>query len=210
VPKDRPSRNPRRWATLSCSASALVLLWFCVGTRRLDRLDRWAFDRARPHDVWGPSQIRSSYLVDGLRPPVMVAALGAVVVTICLARRRVRPAVLAGATLAVTAAATQLVRLSLGRQDPHGRTNDLGGSFPSGHTVAVVVCVGIAVWVLRQTAFRWSVLVSVAAGIVMGTALVIEGAHWASDVVGGLLLGVAMLSAAKATGLLAWSARSTR
>ena len=40
----------------------------------------------------------------------------------------------------------------------------------------------------------------------MGAALIIEGAHWASDVAGGLLLGIAVLAAVAASGLVRWSA----
>jgi membrane-associated phospholipid phosphatase len=209
VPSTQGVRSVGSWTAFSWSASGLVLLALSVGLQLLNGPDRWVRDAARPERVWGPVQIRSSYVVEGLRPVVVAALLATVAVAVCLSRRTVRPAVLAVATCAVAAGATLLTKLALARPDPYDHaTDDHGGSFPSGHTISVLVCLGLAVCLLRPGARWWGWLAPGAAAAVMGTALVIEGAHRASDVAGGLLLGVAVLSAARATGFIAWSARS--
>jgi undecaprenyl-diphosphatase len=182
-----------------------------VALQAVNGPDRWVRDAARPEGVWGPVQIRAGYVVEGLRPVVVATLLVAITVAVCLTRRTVRPAVLAAATCAIAAAATLGTKFALARPDPFAHAmDDHGGSFPSGHTISVVVCVGLAVRVLWPAAPWWSWLAPAAPAVVIGTALVVEGAHWASDVAGGLLLGVAVLSAAQATGLVAWSARSRR
>jgi membrane-associated phospholipid phosphatase len=193
------------------SASGLVALGLSVALRLVDGPDRWVRGIARPGGIWGPVNIRSGYVVEGLRPLVVAALLAAVAVAVCMTRRTVRPAVLAAAGCAVAAGATLLAKLALGRPDPYATTmNNHGGSFPSGHTIGVVVCVGLAICLVWPRATWWAWLVPALTGVGMGIALVIQGAHWASDVLGGLLLGVAVLSAGKATGLVAWSARSRR
>jgi undecaprenyl-diphosphatase len=73
-------------------------------------------------------------------------------------------------------------------------------SFPSGHTVHYVVFFGfiayLAFVLIRQPALRWLTL-AIATGLVLlvGPARIYLGAHWASDVLGGYLLGGAVLLA---------------
>lgn len=194
------------WWVFACSAAGFVVLSVCVELGLVDGLDRQVFDLGRPGDVWGPVQMRSVYVVDGLRPPVVAVLLTAVTLMVCLMRRTVRPAALAAGTVAVATAATGLIKLTLARPDPHAALAGHGGSYPSGHTLGVVVGIGLAFYVIRPDSRWWSLLTSVALGFVMGAALIIEGAHWASDVAGGLLLGIAVLAAVAESGLVRWSA----
>jgi undecaprenyl-diphosphatase len=71
-------------------------------------------------------------------------------------------------------------------------------SFPSGHTVHYVVFFGflwfLAFTPLRLPGLRWAML-GLLAGMMLlvGPARIYRGAHWASDVLGGYLLGAALL-----------------
>jgi membrane-associated phospholipid phosphatase len=201
----RPALGPA-WTTFAASAVGFAVLGLCVGQGAVDAPDRWVRDVARPRDVWGPAQIRSEHVVNSLRPVTVAAFLAVATAVVCLSRRTLRPAVLAVGASAAAVVVTALVKVMLVRPDPRGGTSGHGGSFPSGHTTAVVVCIGLVLFVLRPQPRPWQWLVCGAVGLVMGTALVVEAMHWGSDVVGGMLLGVAVLSVARATGFVAWSA----
>jgi membrane-associated phospholipid phosphatase len=176
------------------------LLVACVVLGLVDGVDRRVFAFVRPHDEWGAGQVSWATVVEGLRPPVVGAALALVAVSVCLVRRSLRSAVVPVVAGAVGVGVTLLVKIALARPDPHLTGSGHGGSFPSGHTLGVVVCVGLAVQLLRPGAGRWAWAAAAAAGAVMGAALVVIGAHWATDVLGGLLLGLAVVSGATTTG----------
>jgi len=81
-------------------------------------------------------------------------------------------------------------------QDPDG--------FPSGHTLGVVVVLGVLLYVLwaleRRAAWRWTAVVFCVAMVgVMGYSRMQVNAHWVTDVAGGLVGGVAYLAL-----VLAW------
>src|SRR5207253_3540399 len=67
-----------------------------------------------------------------------------------------------------------------------------GTSFPSGHAVAASVTVIAAVIALLPPGRRraWWVLAAVAFSILMGLSRAYLGAHWLSDAVAGILLGI--------------------
>ncbi|MFI6345643.1 phosphatase PAP2 family protein [Streptomyces sp. NPDC050560] len=78
-------------------------------------------------------------------------------------------------------------------------------AFPSGHAVTAVVACGLLLWLLRRRGVRgpvWAVAVGAAAVSVAGVGFtrVWLGVHWASDVVGGWLLGALVVSLAAAVG----------
>jgi membrane-associated phospholipid phosphatase len=83
----------------------------------------------------------------------------------------------------------------------HGGTLTLNGSYPSGHMMRTVLIYGLGAFVVRRLASRgWArVLAAPSAAVVVGLMAldrVYLGVHWQSDVVGGLLLGGAVLAAA--------------
>jgi membrane-associated phospholipid phosphatase len=152
-------------------------------------------DTMRPHDVWGTSQAWADVVVEGLRSDVMVALVITVTAVFSLVRRNWIP-LAHGALLVLTSSAVvAAAKLSLSRTDPHHDPSSIG-SFPSGHVMFVLVGLGglLIVSGLRTSWVHWAVVA--AATVAMGVALLIQGAHWGSDVLGGALLGLLVLGAA--------------
>jgi membrane-associated phospholipid phosphatase len=175
------------------AAIGYVALAISVRAGVLDGLDARLRQVFRPDDVWGPVQWKADIFVEGLRPALVVPAVGLVVAMLCVIRRSVWPALLVAGTGLLNAALILGTKVAVGRPDPHQTPYSHGGSFPSGHTATVIVFLGLAVYLLRPDGGWWRRLVPGIAGLAMGLGLVIEAAHWATDVVGGGLLGVAVL-----------------
>ncbi len=159
---------------------------------------------ARPDDVWGPLQVRVDVIVEGLRPVLSLLLLAVVTAVAVLARRSVRPLVVTAATTLFLVTTTVGLKVLLHRPDPHGALSDHGGSFPSGHTATVVVCAGLATMLLRPGARSWWWLPTLLLGTSMAAALVVQAAHWATDVIGGGLVGVLVLATVAAVGGDRW------
>ena len=157
-------------------------------------LDRAAIDWFRPDDEWGTTQQRLLPVIDGLEPARAYALLGLVTVVVCLRRHTWRPAVFAVLVSGTSIGVTSVVKVLTHRVDPHGDVASTGGSFPSGHMVALAACLGCCVLLCFRRARWWHwVLVSVPPAA-MAAALLYTAAHWASDVLAGALLAVAALS----------------
>ena len=149
-----------------------------------------------------------------------VSSAAGLVIVVCLALlafRARREAVVLG----LVAAAGHLFKASLkygiGRPRPTPElVNVLSHpgdySFPSGHTVHYVVFLGF-LWFLtfalvRPRLLRWPLLGLLGSLVLLvGLSRVYLGAHWASDVLGGYLLGGALLTLA-ICGYRGWSRRA--
>ena len=114
-------------------------------------------------------------------------------------RRRslVPPALLAGSYLLV-AAATSLVKAGLSRPQPLPLPGVPGRAFPSGHAAQAVVVFGALALLAaagRSPEWRRKALAAVA-GVVglISAALLWRQAHWLTDMVGGVTVGLASLT----------------
>ena len=75
----------------------------------------------------------------------------------------------------------------------------IGGAYPSGHIVALLVCLGAIALALHAEAPWWSRLAWWLVAVtkkpsVMAAALLLTAAHWFTDVLGGVLIAVAVLA----------------
>lgn len=137
--------------------------------------------------------------VTTLGSPVGVAAFA--VALAALAWRRLRwlwPALLLVATPAAAAAISTATKILVGAHRPPAAlqlVTETDPSFPSGHVTATVALLatltvvigGHAGWAVRVALIASTTLAAVAVGL---TRLYL-GVHWATDVLGGLLLGAA-------------------
>jgi membrane-associated phospholipid phosphatase len=128
----------------------------------------------------------------------LAVVIGAVLWLRCRAFAVVYPlTLLAGAVLNIG------LKELVGRpRPPEPDTGVSLASFPSGHTLQATLLFGLlplAVWLLteRAAAHRIAVLVSAAAIVAVGASRVLLGAHWPTDVVGGVLVGLALILVAE-------------
>lgn len=187
------SRGHIRIAALS--GAVFVVLAVLVAAGATQQLDVAAREFFRPEDRWGATQMRVNLVVEGLKPVFVAPVLAVFGVVTALLRSSWRPLVLVAATGVVTVLLTLSAKFAVQRADPHYEMTAFGGSFPSGHTVMLMVGVGAVLLVLRGSVGRWGWALAVAAGLVMGLSLLFQAAHWLTDVVGGGILAVAVLAA---------------
>jgi membrane-associated phospholipid phosphatase len=185
-----------RWRIAVWSAVAFTALAVVVHLGLLDGFDSIVRDWGRPHDVWGPAQLRADVIVEGFRPLVMAVLLATFTLAYCARRWSLRPAIFVGGAGVVTVGLTVASKIMVGRLNTHGVPGSNGGSFPSGHVIGVVVCLGLVVLVLQPRAGRWRWLIPALVGALMGACLLLQAAHWFTDIVGGALLAAAILAAA--------------
>ncbi|MFF8831464.1 phosphatase PAP2 family protein [Streptomyces sp. NPDC015131] len=206
-------RSPTSSATRSSSASA-VALWSGVLSAVLLALvaAEWgpliAFDRTvadgmhdsavRSPGLTGVNRILSDWVWD---PWAMRGLVAVVVVWLWWHGERLL-AVWAAAVSLTASAVQQLLKAVVGRdrpQWPDPVDTAHFAAFPSGHAMTAAATFGLLLWLLaRRGADRRLRTAVLAAGVlsVLGVGLtrVYLGVHWATDVLGGWLLGVCLVS----------------
>lgn len=172
-----------------------VALTLVVATGRTQALDERLFSLFRPGDQWATGQVVTNEVV-WLLGPVHVLALTMLVATLAARRQRSwRPLVITVGVVMTTVALVESLQSAIGRLDTHG--DYLGGSYPSGHTVAATTAAGLLVLVHQHSGTLVRTLAAAGgATAVIGVALLVQGSHWATDVFGAGLLGVVVLSTA--------------
>ncbi|MBO0885120.1 MAG: hypothetical protein J2P17_33275 [Mycobacterium sp.] len=174
----------------------------------LDSLDLAVRKAAHVGEVWGPVQIRAARIVDDLAPPQLAVALFLFAAVIGIVRRSLRPLFVVALVGLPTAMVTLGTKWVMAHWNPGAPPLD-HGSFPSGHTVSVIVVFGLFVAILRP-ATRWGWVLPAVMGCLMGTALVLAWVHPATDVIGGGLLALAALTGAQAAQLGRWACAHQR
>lgn len=133
---------------------------------------------------------------------VKVALTAIVCVTMLLVWRRWREPVVIVCALVLEAASFITITTIVGRSRPDVDQLDsspVGSSFPSGHTAAAVVygaMVVVVFWHTRRRWIRWGAVLLVACVVVVaGYSRMYRGMHHLTDVLAGVVLGVASLVA---------------
>lgn len=137
---------------------------------------------------------------DVLHPNVLRAAAAAAAVVLWLRARR-DAAVFVAVTMAGAAAVEAVGKAAVGRARPafaHAVSHAAGASFPSGHATTSFVAFGLLALLVPRRAKLPAALVAVAAVALVGFSRVALGVHYVSDVLGGWLLGAAVLVAGEA------------
>ncbi|MFJ3633034.1 phosphatase PAP2 family protein [Streptomyces sp. NPDC090112] len=169
----------------------------------LYRLDRTTAERLHRTALEHPSWVRVLDFFTGVVwDPVTMRLLVAALVVWLLTRRAWRLAAWAGVTATAGAAIGFLVKNVVERARPHlpdPVADAPGFSFPSGHAMAATTSCAVLLLVLLPLVPRawrplpWALAVTAVVGV--GYTRVALGVHWVSDVVGGWLLGIAVVTA---------------
>ncbi|MFI6051839.1 phosphatase PAP2 family protein [Streptomyces violascens] len=200
--RPRPA-TPLR-AGLVCTLLAGVLLVLVVAEwGPLMALDRAIADGLHRRAVADPGLTHvNRVLTDWVWDPWTMRALLAVVVGVLLWRGERLLAVWVAATSGLGTAVQQGLKAAVDRDRPRWPDPvDSAGyaAFPSGHALSVTVAFGLLMWLLalhgagRRT--RTAVLaIGVVSALGVGFTRLFLGVHWFSDVVGGWLTGVAIVT----------------
>lgn len=203
-PDPPPRTAPAVWTAAVVGAAALVLL-VLVAARwsPLMSLDRAVADALHRHAVADPGLVQvSRVLTDWVWDPWTMRALIAVTVVV-LWWRGARPLALwVAATSLIATLLQQGLKAAVGRERPQWPDpvdSAHYAAFPSGHAMTAAVTCGLFVWLLRLygagPGARGVVLaVAVVSAIGVAATRVYLGVHWLTDVVGGALLGVAVVA----------------
>jgi membrane-associated phospholipid phosphatase len=157
-------------------------------------LDRAVYELFRPDGVWGPAQVALARVLGLVSPGTGVALLGTVAAVVAVSRRRWTPVAVAGLVTVPTAAVVVATKWVVERADPAGGLVLHHGAFPSGHAALLLTSAAGVALVIRRPVPPWSRML--VAGVWAGTVLclLVVGTHWFSDVVGGTLVGVAVVA----------------
>jgi undecaprenyl-diphosphatase len=182
-----------------------MLLWWGVAclvlATALGALVVFAFPQTPDFDRWWNETIaanRAEWMLDFAL--VMnwigggwVAIFGVPVLTVValLLARRWRGAVFAAICFAASAGAVQLLKNIFGRARPDDMlvVSDYG-SFPSGHT-ANAATIAVVLWVLFPRA--WVAVAGIAWTVLMALSRTFLSVHWATDTLGGALVGAGVV-----------------
>lgn len=187
----------RRWEPAAVAVSLLVvavLIWQVHTGGGVVRLDDRVF--ARVGVVASPWATAISALGS---PELSAVVLGVAALHHAFFAGRWWPIALAAANGATAGLVVLVIKALTARRGPGQLPLDgYPGYFPSGHTVTAAVCFGTATYIVRRgrvtvtRAEDTAVVVGLSVGVAVGTATVLTGNHWLSDVIGGLALAVVL------------------
>ncbi len=198
--------------TLFALAFALVAVPFGLlvsqvrGDGRLVDLDTAGLDRLHQWVQGSPGVVGPLKAVTNLGAPIWLWVVMTVAVVWLVRVGRVRLAVFLVVTALVGSLIDTVVKIAVDRPRPFlldPVASARGKSFPSGHAMSSTVCYGaLLLAFLPAVARRWRPwVVAGTAGLVLaiGFTRLALGVHYVSDVVGGIVLGIAWLALSTAT-----------
>ncbi|WP_295010981.1 phosphatase PAP2 family protein [uncultured Microbacterium sp.] len=199
---DRPSRRP--WAAVlvaALGAAFVIGLGFATTPEHPDHAVVTALNTLHT-GAWGAV---ASAVYRGIEPIPAVGITLAIATLVWWVSRSLRTAVLFGTTVALTWLPVAAIKLLVDRPRPDATLlahpfvpAQPDGSFPSGHT-AYVVALAFGFWfLLRHTRWAWApVVFGVAMTAFVGLAVVSDGLHFPTDVLGSVVWAVSTACAVR-------------
>ncbi|MFC8920586.1 phosphatase PAP2 family protein [Streptomyces sp. NPDC047821] len=195
-------------ALWSGALSAVLLAFVAAEWGPLISFDRAVADglhdsAVRRPGLTGANRVLSDWVWD---PWTMRALVAAGVVWLWWRGERLL-AVWAAAVSLLGSAVQQVLKVVVGRDRPRWRDPvDWAhfAAFPSGHAMTAAVTCGLLLWLLAlfgagRRLWAAALLVGAVSAVGVGLTRLYLGVHWASDVVGGWLLGVCLVAVAVVT-----------
>lgn len=199
---DRPTRRPLIAVLIAVvGAIAVVALGFLMKSGQADQGVVIALNKLHT-GVWGAF---SSAVYHGIEPLPAVAITLVVAAIVWAASKSLRTALLFGLTVAFTWLPVAAVKILVDRPRPDAgllshpfSPLQTDGSFPSGHT-AYVVALAFAFWfLLRDTRYAWApVVFGILGTAVIGLAVVSDGLHFPTDVLGSIVWALTTAAAVR-------------
>ncbi|WHM39966.1 phosphatase PAP2 family protein [Streptomyces sp. BPTC-684] len=195
--------GPARAGAALAALSGLLLALVAAEWGPLMVLDRTVADGLHRRAVAEPGLTHvNRVLTDWVWDTWTMRALLAVVVVALFVRGGRRLALWAAATSALGTFVQQSLKAALGRERPSWPDPVDSASysaFPSGHALTVTVTFGLLLWLAVARGARpavWRAVAAAGAVSVLGVGFtrVYLGVHWLSDVVGGWLIGAALVA----------------
>lgn len=194
-----------RRVLLSLSAASLllfglVLLAVVRGWGSLARFDERA--RPLPADVLANDSLRLFFrTLEDATGTIGMTVLTLVLAAAMFAKGHRRAAAYTLGVMAVTALATTLIKLAVGRERPEWQAVEAvlsTKSFPSGHASAATALGGVSMvlvlMLVRRSGVRRAAYVAISLAVLLISAeRVLLGRHFVSDVLGGVLLAVGVV-----------------
>ncbi len=194
---DRDVRvRPGRGATLLAiiTGLAFVVLAILVEVGATHRLDVAMREFFRPGDVWGGTQIWVDIMVEGLKPTRVLPLAVVCLLLLAVYQRSWRQAAYGLSLIMLASVAALATKVLVSRPDPHHDMSSVG-SFPSGHVLVVLICLGGLLLLVVDRPHWWEWLPVAVIDAAMAISLLLQAAHWFTDVIGGALLGITALAA---------------
>ncbi|MGN8025970.1 phosphatase PAP2 family protein [Microbacterium sp. 22242] len=199
---DHPTRRPLVAVLLAViGAIVVVALGFVMKSSQADQGLAVAVNNLHT-GAWG---VFASAVYQAINPIPAVVITVVIALIVWMASRSLRTAILFGLTVALTWLPVAAIKILVDRPRPDATLFtypfsplQTDGSFPSGHT-AYVVALAFAFWfLLRDTRYAWlPIVLGVLGTVVVGLAVVSDGLHFPTDVLGSIIWSLATAAAVR-------------
>ena len=167
----------------------------------LRNLDRYVADTLHAQALGHPALVHAMVLVSDIGSPTVLRIAAAALAVVLFRRGARRLALWTAATMISGAVIDEVLKVAIDRARPvfaQPVASAPGPSFPSGHAFTATLGAGVFLLVLlpllprraRPAAWLPAALIPLA----VGYSRIALGVHWTSDVLGGWLLGVGLLT----------------
>src|SRR6476659_6512729 len=153
-------------------------------------------------DHRSPALTTAAIVVTNVGSTIAMTIIAAATIVFLLVKRRYGDAVLVAVVAAGAGLLVRFGKATVGRQRPpveYRLVTETNESFPSGHALASAAILGVVLVVLLPSIHSRAARIAVLAGVGLfvlsiGLSRLYLGVHWATDVIGGWVTGLAWLA----------------